>query len=49
VQDLVLKLRSGNNKYPLYINELSFTKQQDIKSRQYVTQKQQLETLLNND
>lgn len=49
VRELVLKLRNGNNTYPFYITELSFLTQQDNSSRQYVSQKQRLEYLLNND
>ncbi len=48
VRELVMNLRKGVSSYPFYITELSFLKQQDNTSRQYVSHKQKLEILLNN-
>jgi len=48
VRELVMQQRKDGGDYPFYITELSFLKQQDNASRQYLTHKQSLEKLLNN-
>lgn len=47
VSDLVLNLRHSDTRYPLYINQLSFTEKQNYTFRHYITLKQQIESLLN--
>ena len=49
VKQLVLRLRSSNNYYPLYITKLAFNSKQYIATRHYILQKQRLEYLLNRD
>jgi len=48
VNELVLSLRKSSSRYPLYITELSFPEALRYSSYDYITQKQRLETLLNN-
>ncbi|HDY84760.1 MAG TPA: hypothetical protein ENH74_03640 [Methylophaga sp.] len=47
VSDLLLNLRKTNSRYPLYINQLSFTSGQTYTTRHYIIVKQKIETLLN--
>ncbi|MFT7413586.1 MAG: adenylate cyclase class 1 [Methylophagaceae bacterium] len=47
VSDLVLSLRNTTSRYPLYINQLSFTDGQTYTTRHYIMLKQQIEIRLN--
>lgn len=47
VSDLVLSLRNTTSRYPLYINQLSFTASKTYTTRHYIIFKKKIETLLN--
>jgi len=47
VNQLVLSLRSSNDRYPLYITDIAFPQDMNVSSYHYITQKQRLEHLLN--
>ncbi|NQZ52735.1 MAG: class I adenylate cyclase [Piscirickettsiaceae bacterium] len=49
VAKLMLTLRNSKNRYPLYITELNFPQNVTVRTKDYITQKQRLENLLNEE